>query len=273
MWVTELQCCGNMQSSLCLIKSSAIQIKAFSNTDDNGTKVDQWARVEVCVWERTKLLHCACAVFWPACTCQNLKGLQHASTCMANKFASGYHGFNFNFHSLSFYPAACMCVCACQLLMQGHHWLALHLCTWGFRFEPEDPETNKARCKMLTQLLALNMWLNSEQTPKAVQQPALCRHTLGLRFQVRKFKHGTKERKMGKRLCRVKATRASQQTGKPMCLSEFSILNMIVTLQFPWSQISGSSLEANTIHWIGVEFEIIVKLQRRLSKITSSIKK
>lgn len=75
---------------------------------------------------------------------------------------------------------------------------------------------------MLTQLLALNTWLNSEQAPKTAQPPALYRHALGLRFQVRKFKRGTTRRKgretgkLGKRRRRVKSTWASQQTGKPM---------------------------------------------------------
>lgn len=40
---------------------------------------------------------------------------------------------------------------------------------------------------MLTQLLVLNKWLNSEWGPKALQQPVFCRHTLGLRVQVREF--------------------------------------------------------------------------------------
>lgn len=41
------------------------------------------------VCERARLLRCARAVFWPVCTCQTLKGLQHASTCKANKCAAG----------------------------------------------------------------------------------------------------------------------------------------------------------------------------------------
>lgn len=97
--------------------------------------------------------------------------------------------------SHSLYLGAFVPICVLARLCKDTTGPALHLCTWGSRFELGEPETNRAGCKMLTQLLALNTWLNSEQPPKTVQQPALCRHTLSLRFQVRKFKHRTKGRK------------------------------------------------------------------------------